>query len=132
MLTMPKPSTLKLPPLDMGPESIGHRLARLRKERGYTQVALAEKMGIIQQLVLAYEKDKLRMHAEMVIRFATALDVTTDELLLGTGHATKSANGKLSLKLVRRLQKIAQLPSSKQKSLLQTIDMVLQASGLSS
>ncbi len=131
-MLMPKPSTLKLPPLNMGSETIGQRLTRLRKERGFTQVALAEKMGIIQQLVLAYEKDKLRMHAEMVIRFAAALDVTTDELLIGKGHATKSVNGKLSLKLVRRLQKIAQLPSSKQKSLLQTIDMVLQASGLSS
>jgi transcriptional regulator with XRE-family HTH domain len=132
MLTMPKPSTLKLPPLDTGPEKIGHRLVRLRKERGYTQVELAKKMGIIQQLVTAYEKDKLRLHAEMVIRFADALEVTTDEILLGTHRATKKTDGKLSFKLVRRLQKIEKLPSSQQKSLLQTIDMVLKASGLSS
>ena len=133
MALMPRPSTLKLPPLHIGTETIGERLTRFRKERGYTQVELAKKMGIIQQLVTAYEKDRLRLHAEMVIRFSQALDLSTDELLLGVkASQKKSAHGKLSLKLVRRLQKIELLPNPKQKTLLQTIDMFLQASGLDS
>ena len=35
------PKILKLPPLDLGHETIGRRLARVRKERGVTQVELA-------------------------------------------------------------------------------------------
>jgi predicted transcriptional regulator len=45
----------------------------LRKERGYTQAELAERMRIIQALISDYEGDKLRLHSEMVIRFAQAL-----------------------------------------------------------
>ena len=62
-------------------ESFGVRLARLRKERGFTQVELAEKSGMIQALVSDYERDKLRPYADVVVRLALALDVSTDELL---------------------------------------------------
>ncbi len=132
MLTMPRKSRLKLPPIDLGKESLGERLLRLRKERGYTQVELAAKVGIIQALISDYERDELRMHAEMVARFSVALSITADELLgLSEGPESKrGAQSKLSLKLVRRLQKLEQLPSNKQKALLQTIDMFLQGSGL--
>ena len=40
-------------------ETVGQRLARLRKERGWTQVELAERIGIIQSLISDYERDRL-------------------------------------------------------------------------
>lgn len=131
MLDMSRATTRKLPPINLGPESFGQRLARLRKERGYTQVELAAKIGVSQAIITDYERDKLRMYVEMAARFAKILDVSTDELL-GLRAALPVQTAKLSLKLIRRLQKVEQLPSSKQKALLQTIDMFLQASGLSS
>lgn len=42
---MPRKSSLKLPALDLGEETVGERIARLRKERGYTQIELAERIG---------------------------------------------------------------------------------------
>lgn len=132
MLPMPRRSTLKLPPLQLATaESFGSRLARLRKERGITQVELAGRIGIIQGLVTNYERDRLRMHPEMVVRFALALGVSSDELL-GVPSKKKTAASPepetLSLKLVRRLQKIEQLPQTKQKVLLHTIDVFLRES----
>ena len=125
-VTMPPRSRLKLPPLDLGPETYGRRLARLRKERGYTQVELAEKIGIIQAIVSAYERDEVRMHAEMVARFAEALGVSTDELI-GVKHSRKNGNGqKMPRRLVRRLEQIARLPGSHQRALLKTIDTFLK------
>jgi DNA-binding XRE family transcriptional regulator len=62
-VTMPRESTLKLAPLPRGKESLGQRLARFRKERGYTQTELAAKIGLIQALVSDYERDKLRMNS---------------------------------------------------------------------
>lgn len=124
---MPRVSRLNLPPLELTEESIGERIARLRKERGYTQSELAERIGIIQTLVSAYEREQLRLNAEMVVRFALALEVSTDELL-GVESAKRSA-GKPSLRLLRRLKKIETLPATQQKSLLQTIDMFLKAAG---
>jgi transcriptional regulator with XRE-family HTH domain len=78
---MPRESTLKLAPLPRGKESLGQRLARFRKERGYAQTELAAKIGLIQALVSDYERDKLRMNSDTILRFAGALEVSTDELL---------------------------------------------------
>lgn len=132
MLTMPRKSRLRLPPIDLGQETMGQRLTRLRKERGYTQVELAQKVGIIQAIISDYERDQLRMHAEMVARFALALDVSAD-ILLGLEAPSKSAKKRsaavggstLSLKIVRRLQRIENLPEQQQKKMLQSIDMLL-------
>jgi len=45
---MPRVSKFKLAPLQLGKETLGERIARLRKEKGYTQVELAQKIGINQ------------------------------------------------------------------------------------
>jgi transcriptional regulator with XRE-family HTH domain len=116
-----------LAPLDLGGESLGRRLARLRKHAGLTQVELAERVGIIQALVSDYEQGKLRLSAEMAARFAQALNVSLDELV---GLKTpKKANGELSLHLVRRLKGIEELPTHQRKVLLQTIDAFLRSAG---
>jgi transcriptional regulator with XRE-family HTH domain len=123
---MPQVSKLNLPPVDFGGETLGQRLARLRKERGYTQVQLAEKIGIIQSIVSAIERDVLKLSAEMAIRFAQALEVSLDELL--NPSVRKPRNGrKPSRKVLRRLEQIEALPPSQQVALLRTIDAVIKA-----
>ena len=57
----------KNPPLDFGGETLGQRLARLRKQRGFTQVELAEKVGITQVLISAYETDRAYFSVEMAV-----------------------------------------------------------------
>ena len=125
---MPRKSSLKLPTLDLGEESVGERIARLRKERGYTQIELAERIGTIQALISDYERDKLRLNGEMAVRFALALEVSTDELLGLTGR--KAARGKKpSRKILRRLEQIEKLPAAQQALLLKTIDTFIKAAG---
>jgi transcriptional regulator with XRE-family HTH domain len=121
---MPRVSKLKLPPIDWGKETIGQRLARIRKERGYTQVELAAKIGIVQTLITDYETDRLRLTAEMALRFAMALDVTLDELLRPKG--TRSISKQPSRKVLRRLEQIEALPRPQQTTLLRTIDTFLR------
>lgn len=122
---MPQISKYKLPPLDLGSESLGERLSRLRKERGYTQAELAEKIGINRVLISDYERNRIRPHYEMIIHLAKAFGVTTDELL-GVKSA-KNNGSKPSLKILRRLKNIENLPPSQQKVLLKTIDTFLKA-----
>jgi transcriptional regulator with XRE-family HTH domain len=108
----------------MGNETIGQRLQRFRKLRGYTQKELAAKIGIIQSLVSSYEGDKLKLSPEMIIRFAIALNVSTDEILgYKKSNSTDSAP---SLKILRRLKEIEKLPVTEQKTLLKTIDNFLR------
>ena len=122
--SMPK-SRLNLPPVDLGNETMGQRLARLRNERGYTQVQLAQKMGLIQSLISGYEIDRIRPHPEMVARFAIALDVDGNELL-GL-RRTRTTGRKPPLRFIRRVEKIEELPPHQQRSLLDTIDNYLKA-----
>jgi transcriptional regulator with XRE-family HTH domain len=121
---MPKRATISKPSLDYGGETIGQRLARLRKQRGYTQVELAEKMGSRQVLISAYETDRIALSAEIAVRLALALEVTTDELL--HPNAKKKSTAKPSLKVMRRMEQIEQLPENKQSFILSALDSMLR------
>lgn len=123
---MPKKSKLKLLPVDMGDESLGQRIARLRKERGWTQKQIAERTGLIQELVSNYETDKLRLNPGMILRFAEVFAISADELLRGS-KSTVQAKKQPSIKLVRRMEQIEALPLYEQRALLTTIDKFLAA-----
>ena len=110
---------------------VGQRLATIRKQRALSQVELASKIGISQSTLTDYERGKLRLHDRLIISIAQALKVSTDELL-GLDH-TKNKNGAsiaISLRIGKRLQKIEELPKSKQKALLTNIDNFLKAEGI--
>jgi len=126
---MPKKS--KLAPTAAQKETLGLRLAQVRKERGLTQVELAQRCGLIQVVVSDYERGRLRLPADMAVRFAEVLGVTVDELLQprkksGAAKTMKPAK-QPSLKLVRRMEQIETLPVYQQRALLMTIDTFIAA-----
>lgn len=122
---MPKPSKLAQPPLPPSDETPGRRLARLRRERGFTQGELAEKTGLVQTLISDYERGKLRLNAEMILRFATALEVSTDDLLQpATGSKPRR---KPSRRVLERLERIEALPSHLQTAVLKSLDLMLKS-----
>ena len=125
MHIMAQTKKTKKAPLIIGGETFGKRLARIRKEKGLTQVELAEKLGIIQVLVSDYERDKLRPYYDTVINFSKVLEVSADELL---GLITNKKNDyQPSLKIARRMKKIEGLPEVHQKFILKAIDSHLKA-----
>lgn len=64
----------------------------------------------------------------MAVRFALALEVSTDDLLGLMG--TKAARGKKpDRKILRRLEQIKKLPAAQQAILLKTIDTFIKAAG---
>lgn len=123
-----KKATIRKPPLDFGGETLGQRLARLRQERGYTQVEFAKKVGITQVLVSSYETGRRQFSVEMAIRFALALDISTDVLL--HPKAKKVRSKKPSRKVMRRVEEIEKLPPYQQNYLLKTIDGFLKGAGV--
>jgi transcriptional regulator with XRE-family HTH domain len=121
---MPKRANISKPPLNYEGETVGQRLARLRKERGFTQVELAEQLGTGQTLITAYETDRRALSAEMAVHLAIALDVSTDDLL--HPNTKKKATKKPSLKIVRRMEQIEKLPENKQSFILSALDSMLR------
>lgn len=108
-------------------ESLGQRLCRLRKARGFTQVELAAKTGLIQALISDYELDKLRPNPDVLVQYALALDVSTDEILgLRERSEPRPAASPVSRRLLRRLERFDRLPKRDQDALLRTIDAFLR------
>jgi len=127
LLTMARQLRTRRPLQGPDGETLGQRIARLRKERGLTQVQLAEKLGVLQTHLSGYEHDTVRLHAEIVVRLANAFHVSADELL-GLRHRDDT-DVRPSLRLARRVKKIERLPLATQKTLLKTIDLFVAGAG---
>lgn len=121
---MPKKMKNQLPVLDMGDVSIGSRIASVRKKRGFTQTQLAEEIGITQSLVSDYETGRLHLNDEMIIRFSLALKASSDELL---GIKNSGDQTEHSLKIIRRLKRLEQLSDYQQKTILQSLDLMIDS-----
>jgi transcriptional regulator with XRE-family HTH domain len=61
--------------------TFGERLRALRKEKGYTQGELAEKIGINNNILSKYETDKVQPTLERIEWICSALNVSATELL---------------------------------------------------
>lgn len=64
-------------------ETMGNRIARLRRMKGIKQDELAEKLGVTPQAVSKWENDGSCPDISLLPRLAELLGVTTDELLTG-------------------------------------------------
>ena len=107
------------------PDTLGTRIARLRRDKGLTQVELAERLGVTQPAVSDYENDDIRVPADVVVEIATILGVSTDELLGLKESPARAASSPKNRRLYRRLQDIEKLPRRDQQALLRTIEAFL-------
>jgi transcriptional regulator with XRE-family HTH domain len=105
--------------------ALGQRIASIRKERGFTQVELAEKLGVIQSVVSSYEIGRVRPAPEMILKLSAALDVSADQLL-GRPGKEKPAES-VDRRFLRRLRLMKKLPKRDQDALLRTIDAFIAA-----
>jgi len=104
-------------------ESIGQRLARLRRDRGITQEELAAMLDVAQPMVSGWERDVFRLSGEVIIAMARIFGVSSDEILgLDELRATAPIKNK---RLLRKLQQLEQLPRRDQEALLRTINAFL-------
>ncbi|MBM4779634.1 MAG: helix-turn-helix domain-containing protein [Archangiaceae bacterium] len=114
-----------------GARAIGERITTLRKARGITQVEFAEKLGISQALVSKYERGELLLHAELLGHVATALRVSSDELLglQKRKPSTAPVAPLVDRTLARRFTLVQALPRRDRDALARTIDAFLSARG---
>jgi transcriptional regulator with XRE-family HTH domain len=106
-----------------GARAIGERLAHLRKERGVTQVEMADLLGVSQGNVSDYERGELRLHGELLVKLARVLKVSADEILgLEVSPPTRAPRDR---RLLRRLQDIDKLSKRDREALVRTLDAFL-------
>ncbi|MBF0107136.1 MAG: helix-turn-helix transcriptional regulator [Deltaproteobacteria bacterium] len=106
-------------------EQIGKSLAQIRKEKGFTQIELAEKLGVLQVVVSDYERGRTRITAEILLQIAKVLEISVDEIL-GLKKQKAADKQKGNRKIFRRLEQIEKLNPKQQQNLLHTIDTYLR------
>ena len=109
-------------------KALGARIAALRKERGLSQQALADELGVAQQTLAHYEVGRARPPVSLLPQFSRIFAVSADALL--GGESKRAAKRGPAPKLQQHLERISQLPKTKQRFVMQMLDAVLaQASG---
>ena len=81
---------------------------------------MAEKVGLTQNAIAAYEVGRVHIVDVTLVDLAKALNVSADELL-GV-KTTKTATKDMSLRLTKRMNAIDKLPEATKKRVLKTID----------
>lgn len=110
-------------------KELGARIAKARKERGMTQQALADQLGIAQQTLAHYEVARARIAASLLPRVAERLDLSFDELLMGQPTIRIPGKRGPASRLEQQLDAIAQLPRARQKFVVEMLDTVLAQHG---
>lgn len=64
------------------PMALGDRIRQLRKEAGWSQAELGDKIGTDSQRVNRYETGKITPSLDAIVRIAQALNISIDHLLI--------------------------------------------------
>lgn len=106
-------------------KELGARIATARKERGLTQQALADQLGIAQQTLAHYEVARARIAASLIPRVAELLDLSFDELLIGTPIVRLPGKRGPASRIERQLDAVSQLPKARQRVVSEVLDAML-------
>ena len=103
-------------------ETVGEKVASVRKKAGMKQNLLAEKINRPQSILSEYESGLKRIYPEVLMDMAKALGVSILELL-----PVDEEN--IDNKLMNRFKKIQSLDKSEKEDVLRAIDMILKGTG---
>lgn len=104
--------------------NLGTQIAQLRKDRGWSQSELGEKVGVSQQIVASYEKGQ-REHLPLcrLVALAEVFGIEISEFLLGEGASRKP--GPIS-RMERQIEQVRRLPKAKQRFVSELLENVLK------
>jgi transcriptional regulator with XRE-family HTH domain len=100
--------------------NIGNKLILLRKEKGWSQGDLAEKLGASREIIGKYERNENLPSIEMALKISKAFGVTVD-FLLGVGEYSS-----YDVDIIDRIKNIQKLDESTKSILFNIIDTYVQ------
>ena len=85
-----------------GEKSLGKNLAKLRKQYGYKQTELAEKLNVSQQIISNIENSKSAPDIELLMQTADIYGITLDQLV-GREFVDKEGSDGLQQRIINCL-----------------------------
>ncbi|MBP9229540.1 MAG: helix-turn-helix domain-containing protein [Azonexus sp.] len=104
--------------------ALGNRIAQRRKEIHITQAQLAEKLGVSQPTMNAYELGQRRVPVSALPTLAKALGIGLETLLGETQPTPRKRRGPTP-RWQHQIEAIANLPKAQQRFVSQMLDTVL-------
>ena len=99
------------------------RIKQLRKEKGWKQGELAEKIGSDARQISRYENSRVTPSLDAIVKLATAFDITIDYLLIE--DAPRRPLKSTDHELMNRLQNINTLSEEDKASLFHILDALM-------
>ena len=100
----------------------GTRLKELRKQRGWTQKELAQKIGVNFPQINKYESGLNAPPFEKLIKLAEALDTTTDFLLIGRTDDLPPLH---NARLLERFRELEKFKTDDKETVIKLIDAMV-------
>lgn len=102
--------------------TLGDRLHDARKEKGYTQSALAQAIGVSRGVIYNLEKGKTEPQAIVINALCQTLNINPDWLLRGVGEREETRQVSQSARVLAELYEVAKgLSEEQQLYLLDTV-----------
>jgi transcriptional regulator with XRE-family HTH domain len=103
---------------------LNKRIKKVRQAKGWTQEQLAEKIGISQKQVSAYERGTYNPSTEVLLKLAEALDVSLDYLVFERNDQNPNSEIK-DRELIRYFGAIDNLGEKDRRTVKEILDLVL-------
>ena len=116
------------PPTKKAP-AFGKRLSLMRKERGWTQPELAERLGVTVKAVTYYEREAANPTSRTVERIASVFGMTPLEFMEGGGDPGRPQKKGPPSRLERIFSRVSELPRTKQKLVADMLEGFLEKAG---
>ena len=104
-------------------KDLGVRIALYRKEQGLTQIQLAKILGISQQHMGSFEHGIRKIPASMLPTLSELFGISLEVLY---GQNNKPVKRGPTPKLLQQVERLASLPKSKQKFVIEMLDTVIK------
>jgi transcriptional regulator with XRE-family HTH domain len=104
-------------------ESLGSRIARLRREKGWNQKELADRVGAKPTQISKYERGIYLPRPDVLPKLGEALGVSLDYLMTGRS----SGEPRRDFRLRERVEALETLPETQRSNLVAFLDALLAA-----
>lgn len=122
---MPKPPKHVV----LSKKELGDRLRAVRLKHGMTQQELARAIGTHFTTISAVERGVRALTLQQVAKLASALRVASDDLLGPKRRSTPAPLNRREGRLLRRVERIKDLPAAQQQTVLDVLESLLKTHG---
>ncbi|MFT6179252.1 MAG: transcriptional regulator with XRE-family HTH domain [Akkermansiaceae bacterium] len=104
---------------------LGTQIALARKEKGFTQQELADKLKVTQRVITYWEREPVALRPEQLSQLADALGVTAD-FLLGREKPKRRGSGPKG-KAKHIFEEVSKLPRAQQDKIFDLLEPFISA-----